>query len=47
MAHTLDEEVLADNPTPFKIEFLMGPDGKPAHRPLRQARRERAVAGGA
>ena len=28
MAHTLDKEVLADNPTPFKIEFLMGPDGK-------------------
>jgi kynurenine formamidase len=27
MAHTLDKEVLADNPTPFKIEFLMGPDG--------------------
>ena len=22
MAHTLDKEVLADNPTPFKIEFL-------------------------
>jgi hypothetical protein len=28
MAHTLDKEVLADNPTPFKQEFLMGPDGK-------------------
>ena len=27
MAHTLDKEVLADNPTPFKIEFLMR-DGK-------------------
>ncbi len=23
MAHTLDKEVLADNPTPFKVEFLM------------------------
>ena len=28
MAHTLDKDVLADNPTPFKQEFLMGPDGK-------------------
>ena len=28
MAHTLDKEVLADNPTPFKQEFFMGPDGK-------------------
>jgi len=27
MAHTLDKEVLADNPTPFKLEFLMR-DGK-------------------
>ncbi len=28
LAHTLDKEVLPDNPTPFKQEFLMGPDGK-------------------
>jgi kynurenine formamidase len=28
MAHTLDKDVLADNPTPFKQEFLMGPDGR-------------------
>jgi hypothetical protein len=27
LAHTLDKEVLADNPTPFKVEFLMR-DGK-------------------
>lgn len=28
LAHTLDKEVTADNPTPFKQEFFMGPDGK-------------------
>ena len=28
LAHTLDKEVYADNPTPFKQEFFMGPDGK-------------------
>ncbi|MEW6321475.1 MAG: cyclase family protein [Acidobacteriota bacterium] len=28
LAHTLDKEVFADNPTPFKQEFFMGPDGK-------------------
>jgi kynurenine formamidase len=28
LAHTLDKDVLADNPTPFKQEFFMGPDGK-------------------
>ncbi len=28
LAHTLDKEVLPDNPTPFKQEFFMGPDGK-------------------
>lgn len=28
LAHTLDKEVFPDNPTPFKQEFLMGPDGK-------------------
>ena len=28
LAHTLDKEVLADNPTPFKQEFFMGANGK-------------------
>ncbi len=28
LAHTLDKEVLPDNPTPFKQEFFMGPNGK-------------------
>lgn len=28
LAHTLDKEVFPDNPTPFKQEFLMGPDGR-------------------
>src|SRR5262245_38806033 len=27
LAHTLDKEVMVDNPTPFKQEFFMGPDG--------------------
>jgi len=28
LAHTLDKEVMVDNPTPFKQEFFMGADGK-------------------